>query len=82
MLPDSKYGVHGYDNKYEQMRAIFMAKGPLFKRGQILDPFDNIDIYPLLCIIMDISCTPTESSDRTKIWNTLLKSGLEGPYLP
>lgn len=81
VTPDSKYGVHGYDNEVEDMRAIFMAKGPMFKSGQILNPFDNIDTFQLFCILLDITCPPSEGNERLETWNMLLNTGLEGPLL-
>ena len=47
-------GAHGYDNTYLSMRGIFIARGPAFKHGQIMDSFQNIHIYPLLARILDI----------------------------
>lgn len=67
------------------MQAIFMAKGPMFKTGQVLEPFDNIDLFPLMCYLLELTTTPTEGSDRSEIWNSLLKTGLEAqamfPYM-
>lgn len=77
----SRYGVHGYDNKYEQMRAIFMVKGPMFKSGQVVAPFDNIDLFQFVCMLTDINCPPTEGKDRVDTWNTILKTGLQGPAM-
>lgn len=77
VTPDSEYGVHGYDNEYEEMRAIFMGKGPEFSSGRMLEPFDNIDLYQMLCIFLDISCPPSEGTDRTDTWNILLKNGVQ-----
>lgn len=71
------YGVHGYDNDLESMQAIFMALGPMFNSGGVMEEFDNIDLYPLFCTMLDISCPPSEGTDRPKNWNILLKGGLE-----
>ena len=30
------------------MDALFLARGPAFRRGVTLKPFDNVDVYPLL----------------------------------
>ncbi|KAE9526192.1 hypothetical protein AGLY_013823 [Aphis glycines] len=48
---DFKVGVHGYDNEEPQMRAIFMASGPAFKENYTAQPFDNVDLYSLICRI-------------------------------
>lgn len=51
-------GEHGYDNADPQMRALFVAHGPAFKRGLIVPEFDNVDIYPLLTKILGIRPAP------------------------
>lgn len=70
------YGVHGYDNNDEDMQAIFMAQGPLIRSGQVLKPFDNIDIYMLICTMLHIICPPSEGDNRRETWDKLLKSGV------
>lgn len=40
-------GNHGYDNFAPDMAALFIGHGPAFRRAR-LEPFDNVDIYPLL----------------------------------
>ncbi len=51
-------GAHGYNNSLESMRAIFMARGPNFNssRGTLLPPFENVNVYPLVCRILEIKC--------------------------
>ncbi|MBS3945154.1 MAG: alkaline phosphatase family protein, partial [Melioribacter sp.] len=51
---DSK-GNHGYDNNHLDMHGIFLAIGPNFKNGYRTGTVWNIDIYPLLCKIFNIS---------------------------
>ena len=41
-------GNHGYDNAAPDMRALFIADGPVFAHGRTLPAFDNVDIAPLL----------------------------------
>ncbi len=47
-------GSHGYDNQLDNMKAIFLAKGPAFKSGYIREEFENIHIYPLIAHILGI----------------------------
>lgn len=47
-------GAHGYDNRNKDMHAIFYAYGPAFKRNYKNKAINNIDIYPLICKILDI----------------------------
>lgn len=36
------------------MHPIFMAHGPAFKKNFKTKPFNNVDIYPLMCSILGI----------------------------
>ena len=47
-------GAHGYDNSDSDMFAIFYAVGPSFKKGYKFQELNNIDIYNLICRILDI----------------------------
>ena len=47
-------GHHGYDNKYQQMQATFIAHGPAFKRGYLAEPFANIEVYNVMCKILGL----------------------------
>ena len=47
-------GAHGYDNQSVSMRAIFIAHGRAFKKGKIVEPFENIHVYELMCKILGI----------------------------
>jgi len=47
-------GEHGYDNQLAVMRAIFIAHGPAFKSGLVVEPFQNIHLYSLICEILKL----------------------------
>lgn len=47
-------GSHGYDNQLSSMHGIFVASGPAFKKGLIVEPFENIHIYNLIAKILDL----------------------------
>jgi len=47
-------GEHGYDNQLAAMRAIFIAHGPAFKSGLVVEPFQNIHLYNLICEILKL----------------------------
>ena len=51
---DKIRGAHGYDNRYESMRATFIADGPAFKSGFVAEPFENIHVYELMCKILGL----------------------------
>ena len=47
-------GKHGFDNKEVDMRASFMAWGPAFKKGILIDGFENVNVYPLIANILGL----------------------------
>jgi predicted AlkP superfamily pyrophosphatase or phosphodiesterase len=47
-------GAHGFDNGAESMRAIFVAHGPAFKQSQVVEPFENIDVYNVMAEILGL----------------------------
>ncbi|XP_025204876.1 ectonucleotide pyrophosphatase/phosphodiesterase family member 5-like [Melanaphis sacchari] len=57
-------GVHGYDNNDPQMQAIFMASGPAFKKNFSALPFDNVNLYSLICRIANLN-EPKRRPDGT-----------------
>jgi hypothetical protein len=36
------------------MGALFIAAGPAFRRGLVVGPFPNVDVYPLLTHVLGI----------------------------
>ena len=53
-----KGGTHGYDNTLKSMQALFIARGPAFLPNIKVPPFENINIYPLICEILNITPHP------------------------
>ncbi|KZC09759.1 Ectonucleotide pyrophosphatase/phosphodiesterase family member 5 [Dufourea novaeangliae] len=53
---DSEFGLHGYDNAAIEMHPFFFAMGPAFIPKCKLEPFNNIDLFPLFCKILDLEC--------------------------
>jgi predicted AlkP superfamily pyrophosphatase or phosphodiesterase len=47
-------GAHGHDNQLEVMGATFIAAGPRFKKGFVSEPFENVEIYNLMCEILGV----------------------------
>lgn len=50
-------GTHGYDNDEPVMRALFMVSGPMFKKNFTAQPFDNVDLYPLISHLLALDET-------------------------
>jgi predicted AlkP superfamily pyrophosphatase or phosphodiesterase len=51
-------GAHGFDPAVPSMRALFVAHGPAFQRGLLVDPFANVHVYPLLAAVLGIEPAP------------------------
>ena len=57
---DMLRGGHGYDNNLESMRALFIAHGRAFKKGKIVEPFENVHIYELMAKILKLEPAPND----------------------
>jgi predicted AlkP superfamily pyrophosphatase or phosphodiesterase len=55
-------GNHGYHDSLASMRAIFIARGPAFRRGVTVPAFRNIHLYPLLAEVLGITPAPNDGS--------------------
>ena len=65
-------GQHGYDPNDIAMGGIFVASGPAFKSGLIIDGFQNIHIYPIITELLNISYNHTIDGVN-QIANQILK---------
>lgn len=64
-------GTHGYDPAYADMHTIFIAKGPSFKKGITVKPFENVHIYELMCRVLKIKPSPNDGTfKKTKFFLT------------
>jgi predicted AlkP superfamily pyrophosphatase or phosphodiesterase len=63
--PDHARGSHGYDPALPSMRALFVARGPAFRAGTTLAPFDNVDVYPLLAKLIGVTPAPNDGNPET-----------------
>lgn len=55
-------GNHGFDNRLKSMGAIFIARGPAFKSGLVVEPFQNIHIYELLAKLLGVNPAPNDGN--------------------
>lgn len=46
--------THGWDPETPEMRALFIARGPMIKRGLKIPTFENVHVYPLVLDILDL----------------------------
>lgn len=64
-------GAHGYDNKYQEMQAIFIGHGGEFKKGLVTEPFENVDVYNVMCKILGL--TPAKNDGNSETIKKVLK---------
>ena len=57
-------GGHGYDNQLPSMRAIFIARGEAFKKGKIVAPFENIQVYNIMAKILRLKPAANDGNYR------------------
>lgn len=57
-------GSHGYDPDDPRMRALFIARGPAFRRGVTLPVFDNVSVYPLIMRLLGLRARPNDGRAR------------------
>nr|XP_048700491.1 ectonucleotide pyrophosphatase/phosphodiesterase family member 1 isoform X6 [Caretta caretta] len=73
-------GFHGSDNRFMSMQALFIGFGPGFKFKTQVDPFENIEIYNLICDLLGI--TPAYNNGTHGSLNHLLKNPVYVPRHP
>ena len=64
-------GAHGYDNSLVSMRATFLAHGAAFKKNYSAEPFENIQVYNLMCKILNL--TPAKNDGDFEKIKAVLK---------
>ncbi len=55
-------GTHGYDPEVPSMHALFVARGPAFRRGATVPPFTNVHLYQLMTHILGLRPAPNDGS--------------------
>ncbi|XP_071356592.1 ectonucleotide pyrophosphatase/phosphodiesterase family member 3 [Trachinotus anak] len=73
-------GAHGYDNDAESMHAMFVSYGPKFKSKTEIEPFSNVELYNLMCDVLQIS--PTDNNGTYGSMNHVLKQAYYTPVPP
>uniref|UniRef100_A0A8C4JQZ5 Ectonucleotide pyrophosphatase/phosphodiesterase 1 n=1 Tax=Dromaius novaehollandiae TaxID=8790 RepID=A0A8C4JQZ5_DRONO len=75
-----KGGFHGSDNRFPSMQAIFIGFGPGFKFHTRVDPFENIEVYNLMCDLLDLKPAPNNGTHGRL--NHLLRNPVYTPHHP
>ncbi|KAK2856098.1 hypothetical protein Q5P01_004833 [Channa striata] len=57
-----KGGFHGSDNMFTNMQAIFIGYGPGFKHRTVVPPFENIELYNIMCDLLGIRPSPNNGT--------------------
>lgn len=57
-------GDHGYDPLLPSMGALFIAHGPSFESGVVIEEFENVHLYNLLCAALDLKPAANDGDDR------------------
>ncbi|XP_012579154.1 PREDICTED: ectonucleotide pyrophosphatase/phosphodiesterase family member 1 [Condylura cristata] len=73
-------GFHGSDNAFSNMQALFIGYGPGFKHGFEVDAFENIEVYNLMCDLLNL--TPAPNNGTHGSLNHLLKNPFYTPKHP
>ncbi|XP_066960848.1 venom phosphodiesterase-like [Macrobrachium rosenbergii] len=55
-------GEHGYDNFFPVMNAMFLAYGPDFQNHIEVEAFQNIELYNLMCHLLDVKPAPNNGT--------------------
>ncbi|KAG7460455.1 venom phosphodiesterase 1-like [Solea senegalensis] len=73
-------GAHGYDNDVESMHAMFVSYGPKFQSKTEVEPFSNIELYNLMCDLLQIS--PADNNGTHGSLNHMLRTPFYKPAPP
>ncbi|XP_040919998.1 ectonucleotide pyrophosphatase/phosphodiesterase family member 1 [Toxotes jaculatrix] len=73
-------GFHGSDNLFTNMQAIFIGYGPGFKKKSVVPPFENIELYNLMCDLLGIRPAPNNGTHGSL--NHLLQNPFYSPVHP
>ncbi len=58
-------GEHGYDNQLASMRAFFIAHGEAVKKGKVVAPFENVQVYNIMAQILGLEPVPNDGNFAT-----------------
>ena len=64
-------GDHGYDPRLPTMGAVFIAHGPSFESGVVIEEFESIHVYNLLCAALKL--TPADNDGDDRLVRTVLR---------
>ncbi|XP_078542969.1 autotaxin isoform X4 [Lissotriton helveticus] len=74
------HGDHGYDNKITSMQTVFVGYGPTFKFKNKVPPFENIELYNVMCDVLGLKPAPNNGTHGSL--NHLLRVAAHKPTMP
>ena len=77
-----KEGEHGFDNGVMDMKTIFRATGPSFRKGLEVEPFESVHVYELLCRLLGIMPEANDGTLSTLLPTLTPEAGSGGPSTP
>jgi len=60
--PPPGRGEHGWPPDQSKSYSVFYARGPAFREGAVVRPFNIVDLYPLMCELLGIDPRPNNGS--------------------
>ncbi len=72
-IPSLGTSTHGWEPNTPEMGAIFYANGPAFKSGIVLEPFENIHIYPMIARILNLNYHRDSIDGKIAVLEPILK---------
>ena len=77
-------GAHGFDPaRVPDMKASFFAMGPDIRSGVTVEPFENVDVYPLVAKLLGLDIahlkTGAIDGDLRPLQPILVESAMESP---
>ncbi len=61
-LWDDYSATHGYEPTLREMHATFLAEGPAFREGVVVEPFENVNVYELIAHLLGVEPAPNDGS--------------------
>ncbi len=55
-------GTHGYAQNLPSMQALFVARGPAFRRGVVVEPFSIVEVYNIIAAVLAVEPSPNDGN--------------------
>ena len=76
-VAQDRKGVHGYDPLHvKEMNGAMLAFGPDLTRGKTLNAIDQVDVYGLVCRLLNMTCAAKHEADE-KTYQQFIRDEIE-----